>query len=168
MQNVLGCFAQSWPYNNLSARDGFCNGVGCCQVALTRNMSYIDVDFSERHKAWISINGTNRSTTEDKEYCGYAVTMEAAAFEFRTTYLNTTVFLKENAGGVPVILNWAVGNVTCEIAKNKAASYACVSNNSMCIDSTNGPGYLCNCTEGYHGNPYLPDGCQGWYSSIFD
>src|SRR5688572_20828794 len=65
MQNVLGCLAQSWPYNNLSARDGFCNGVGCCQVALTRNMSYYDVDFSERYKSWISMNGTNRSTTED-------------------------------------------------------------------------------------------------------
>ncbi|TKW19992.1 hypothetical protein SEVIR_4G056400v4 [Setaria viridis] len=158
--NVLGCLAQSWPYNNLSARDGFCNGVGCCQVALTRNMSYYDVDFSERYKSWISMNGTNRSTTEDAEYCGYAVMIEAAAFEFRTTYLNTTVFWKENAGRVPLILNWVVGNETCEIAKEKAASYACVSNNSMCIDSTNGPGYLCNCTEGYHGNPYLPDGCQ--------
>ncbi|CAN6179161.1 unnamed protein product [Urochloa humidicola] len=158
--NVLGCLAQSWPYNNLSARDGFCNGVGCCQVALTRNMSYYDVDFSERYNTtWISMNDTNRSTTEPREYCGYAVMMEAAAFQFRTTYLNTTAFRKENGGHVPVILNWAVGNETCEIAKKKA-SYACVSNNSTCIDSINGPGYICNCSEGYNGNPYLPDGCQ--------
>jgi hypothetical protein len=156
MQNVLGCLAQSGPYNSLTAQDGVCDGVGCCQVALTGNMSDYETSFVNRY------NTTDLSTTDGAEHCGYAVMMEARAFHFRTTYLNTTEFLKENDGRVPVILNWAVGNETCDIAKKKA-SYACVSNNSKCIDSVNGPGYLCNCTEGYHGNPYLPDGCQGSY-----
>jgi hypothetical protein len=160
MQNVLGCLARSGPYNNLTAQDGVCDGVGCCQVALTDNMSNYGTDFLRRY------NTTNMSTTDGAEYCGYAVMMEARAFHFRTTYLNTTEFWKENDGRVPVILNWAVGNETCDIAKTNATSYACVSNNSTCIDSVNGPGYLCNCTEGYHGNPYLPDGCQGSYWSI--
>ncbi|EER89288.1 hypothetical protein BDA96_10G065100 [Sorghum bicolor] len=150
--SVLGCWARS--KNIKEAQDGVCEGVGCCQVVLTRNMSDYDAGFNDRY------NTTNISTTAGAEYCGYAVMMEADAFRFHTTYLNTTMFWKENAGRVPVILNWVVGNETCVVASKKADSYACRSNNSKCIDSSNGPGYLCNCTDGYSGNPYLTDGCQ--------
>lgn len=157
MQNVIGCLAQSKPYNSLTAQDGVCEGVGCCQVAITGNMSDYDASFDFRY------NTTNISTSDGAEYCGYAVMMEAEAFHFRTRFLNTIVFSKENAGRVPVILNWVVGNETCAVASKKADSYACRSNNSKCIDSSNSPGYLCNCTDGYSGNPYLTDGCQGAY-----
>jgi hypothetical protein len=158
MQNVLGCWARS---ENLTARDGFCDGNGCCQVALTRNMSNYDVDFNKRYNT--TDYYTNRGTTDGAEYCGYAVMMEAAAFHFRTTYLNTTLFWDENDGRVPVVLNWVVGNETCDVASKKADLYACRSNNSKCIDSSNGIGYLCNCNDGYDGNPYLTDGCKGAY-----
>ncbi|CAN6172704.1 unnamed protein product [Urochloa humidicola] len=153
--NVLGCWARS---ENLTARDGLCDGNGCCQVALTRNMSNYDVNFNPRFNT--TKYYTNRSTTDGAEYCGYAVMMEADAFHFHAAYLNTTLFFEENAGRVPVILNWVVGNETCDVASKKPDSYACRSNNSKCIDSSNGIGYLCNCTDGYDGNPYLTDGCK--------
>ncbi|CAL5037048.1 unnamed protein product [Urochloa decumbens] len=164
---VFGCVSESSPYVYYDynytyrappAQDGVCDGAGCCQVAFTSNMSYYYVNFDEGYNATSLY--TNRTKTDNAKYCGYAVLVEDAAFRFRTTYLNTTIFLEENAGGVPVILNWAVGNETCTVAKEKRDSYACRSNKSDCIDSKNGPGYLCNCSEGYHGNPYLPDGCK--------
>ncbi|CAL5046279.1 unnamed protein product [Urochloa decumbens] len=86
--------------------------------------------------------------------------VEAAAFQFRKAYLKTTEFWTRNDGRVPVVLNWVVGNETCDVASKKADSYACLSNHSNCIDSSNGIGYLCKCNDGYDGNPYLTDGCK--------
>ncbi|CAN6223716.1 unnamed protein product, partial [Urochloa humidicola] len=60
----------------------------------------------------------------------------------------------------PLILDWVVGSATCEAAKKMRSSYACTDTNSMCIDVSSGPGYRCNCSTGYEGNPYLAGGCQ--------
>ncbi|KAA8519338.1 hypothetical protein F0562_013594 [Nyssa sinensis] len=61
--------------------------------------------------------------------------------------------------GVPVVLDWAVGNTSCHQAAT-TESCAC-KQNSNCIDTSHGLGYQCQCSPGYHGNPYLPNGCQG-------
>ncbi|GFS34976.1 hypothetical protein Acr_00g0037100 [Actinidia rufa] len=59
----------------------------------------------------------------------------------------------------PVVLDWAVGNETCVAARKNQTSFAC-KENSKCYNFDNGPGYRCNCSEGYEGNPYLSNGCQ--------
>ncbi|KAF2291301.1 hypothetical protein GH714_022360 [Hevea brasiliensis] len=51
----------------------------------------------------------------------------------------------------PVVLDWAIGNETCNDARKNQETYACKDNNSICYDSDNGPGYRCNCSEGYWG-----------------
>ncbi|CAN6190666.1 unnamed protein product [Urochloa humidicola] len=154
---LLGCVSRCSPYINIPAQDGSCVGAGYCQAALTRDMSYDDVYFSPLFNT--SEYYANRSITSSAEYQGYAVIMESDAFWFNTKYLNTNALSEENDGRVPAILNWAVGNETCDVARKKS-NYACLSANSECVNSSSGSGYLCNCTEGYHGNPYLPHGCE--------
>ncbi|TVU12363.1 hypothetical protein EJB05_46004 [Eragrostis curvula] len=165
---LVGCATQCSPNNHLKAQDGqsYCK----CQAKLGGNMSNDYVYFNEVK------NDTKRYTnrTAGGSADSYAVIMEAAAFGFNASLPNMTAFLEAAesrinksdpyGGRVPVILNWVVGNGTCDVASRNKSSYACISNNHVCVDSnsSNGPGYLCNCKKGYSGNPYLPDpdGCK--------
>jgi hypothetical protein len=120
-------------------------------------MGYYEVGFD---------SGFNTSQIWNFSRCSYAVLMEAEAFNFSTAYISTTEFNDTNTGRAPVVMDWAIRNGTmslqCEEAElNKTGTYACLSSNSVCVDSRNGPGYLCNCSQGYEGNPYLPYGCHG-------
>lgn len=59
-------------------------------------------------------------------------------------------------------IKWVVANLTCEQARLNDAAYACVSNNSYCLDVKRGKtlvGYLCKCSDGFQGNPYLQNSC---------
>uniref|UniRef100_A0A0E0QSN0 EGF-like domain-containing protein n=1 Tax=Oryza rufipogon TaxID=4529 RepID=A0A0E0QSN0_ORYRU len=87
--------------------------------------------------------------------------METSAFNFSTTYVDSTVFSDTYKGMVPTVLDWTVEWKKCEEAKENRTSYACVSSNSYCVDATNGRGYRCKCSDGYKGNPYITDGCEG-------
>ncbi|XP_078166909.1 wall-associated receptor kinase 2-like [Carex rostrata] len=145
--------------------NGSCTGIGCCQIAIPLGMNYYTVRFDANF---------NNSATSSFSPCSYAVLIEADSFNFSTAYITTTNFLHENNGTVPAVLDWAIGNETCMVAQRNRTSYACVSSNSRCNDSTNGPGYFCSCEEGYEGNPYLHGGCTGtiiyfylFFSSFF-
>ncbi|CAO2043027.1 unnamed protein product [Urochloa humidicola] len=136
--------------------NGSCTGMGCCQTEIPKGMGYYDVIFD---------SSFNTSQIWSFGRCSYAVLMEADAFNFSTTYISTTEFNDTNSGQVPVVMDWAIrdgnGTTSCDEAElNKTGTYACLSSNSGCVGSRNGPGYLCNCSEGYEGNPYLPGGCQ--------
>ncbi|PNT61488.1 wall-associated receptor kinase 1 [Brachypodium distachyon] len=133
--------------------DGSCSGIGCSQTMIPKRMYNYGTTFS---------NLVNTSEIWEFNRCSYAVLMEAATFNFSTTYINTTGFNDTNDGRVPMVLDWAIRDQkSCNIAtQNKTGTYACLSSNSVCVDSVNDDGYICNCSEGYRGNPYLPVGCQ--------
>ncbi|KAL5212736.1 hypothetical protein ABZP36_023583 [Zizania latifolia] len=153
---MTGCMSMCPGAGQL--QNGSCAGVGCCQTAIPGGLNAYNVSFEEKF---------NTSGIAGFSPCSYAVLLETAEFDFRTTYVTTDEFMVATGGQVPLVLDWAIGNQTCEEAKRNASAYACVSGNSECVDSKygRGRGYLCNCSAGYEGNPYLLDGCQGELSS---
>jgi len=139
-----GCM--SYCNNSKSAMDGACAGIGCCRLdippGLTDNRMNFDV---YTHKKRLGFSP-----------CDYAFLVDRDNYTFHTADLKM-----ETNTMMPVWLDWAIhDNMTCDDAK-RAESYACVSANSECHDSSNGFGYVCNCSMGYEGNPYIANGCTG-------
>ncbi|KAG5221962.1 wall-associated receptor kinase [Salix suchowensis] len=129
-----------------SVTNGSCNGIGCCQIPIPGNLL--------RYSATVT-SFKNHTDIWESNPCGFSFLAEEESFNFTianlTSLRNTTL--------LPSSIDWAIGNQTCEEAKKNLTGYVCKAN-SDCYDSSNAPGYLCNCSAGYIGNPYLPDGCQ--------
>ncbi|XP_062093512.1 wall-associated receptor kinase 2-like [Humulus lupulus] len=123
-----------------------CSGVGCCRTSIPREL----VNYGLK----LGSNNNHRSVWSFNQ-CSYAFVMQETAFKFSSfqEFNNDSMF--------PVVLDWAVGFNSCQVAiENMTTDYAC-KENSVCVNSTSRPGYLCRCSEGYQGNPYLPNGCIG-------
>ncbi|KAJ1266405.1 hypothetical protein BS78_08G148600, partial [Paspalum vaginatum] len=148
---VAGCYSYCQGINSTS--DGApCTGAGCCETAISSNLT----DFT-------AIISMDQSSVWDFNPCFYAMLVEAGWYSFRRQDLIGNLgFINNRATkGVPVVNDWAIRNGSCpDQGAESPKDYAYVSANSYCVNASNGPGYLCNCSKGYEGNPYLPGGCQ--------
>ncbi|CAI9764092.1 unnamed protein product [Fraxinus pennsylvanica] len=133
--------------------NGSCSGVGCCQTSIPKNVWRVQMSLGSFHQYK---NYDNRRSTWVFNSCSYAFVVEETSFSFSPSNLS----LLSDVTRLPMVLDWAIGNGTCEDAKKNLSSYACKSENSECLKPNNGDGYRCNCLKGYRGNPYLLDGCQ--------
>ncbi|XP_038984083.1 wall-associated receptor kinase 2-like [Phoenix dactylifera] len=132
--------------NKSFVTDGTCSGIGCCETSIPKDLSAFKVELTSYY---------NHTYCSSFSPCSYAFLITNTSFSF-----NTSNFLSfEDVEMVPVTLEWAVGNKTCEEARKEKDS-ACVAIHSECHDSTIGLGYRCKCSQGYQGNPYLPGGCE--------
>ncbi|KAK1398419.1 Wall associated kinase 3 [Heracleum sosnowskyi] len=131
-----------------SLQNGSCSGIGCCQTSLPVGARDFDVNFRVFNNSVLA-----------KVPCSSAFVAEDGFYNFSAPDLNLNSGLNERT--FPVMLDWAVGNETCDIAKKNKTSYACVAPDSTCSPSGygEGTGYRCNCPSGYEGNPYLSNGC---------
>ncbi|CAD6266888.1 unnamed protein product [Miscanthus lutarioriparius] len=149
--HVAGCYSYCEGINSTS-NGAPCTGTGCCETAISSNLT----DF-------IPIITMNESSVWNFNPCSYAMLVEAGWYSFRSQDLiGDHGFINDRAPrGVPVVNDWAIRNSSCPKDGAKAPKdYACVSSNSYCVNASNGPGYLCKCSIGYEGNPYLLKGCH--------
>ncbi|XP_030935431.1 putative wall-associated receptor kinase-like 16 [Quercus lobata] len=140
---TIGCLSKCNDTRNIV--NGNCSGIGCCHIDIPEGLK--DISFAansfEKHKDVWSFNP-----------CSFAFIIQKDKFSFSSAYLTSL----QNNRTLPMVLDWAIGNETCEVARNKR-NYICGAN-SNCSDLNNGSGYRCKCKKGYDGNPYLKDGCQ--------
>ncbi|XP_006653729.1 wall-associated receptor kinase 3-like [Oryza brachyantha] len=133
--------------------DGACSGVACCQASVPKGLKRLESEFT-------SITGqlSRHNRVNNTPACGEAFIVEQNSYAFSRGDLSNTN--RDNPLYRPVVLEWSIYGGNCEEAR-RSSSYAC-KENSDCYNSSNGIGYRCNCTDGFHGNPYLqgPDGCQ--------
>ncbi|CAL5203933.1 unnamed protein product [Lathyrus oleraceus] len=126
-----------------------CSGTGCCEVSIPHGHVLTEVVYASR-----SIF-KNHLVVHNFNPCGYAFLVEDG--NYRLAYKDLVELEME----FPVLLDWAIGNKTCEQAKKDISSYACKADKSTCHQAaTKKLGYLCKCLDGYRGNPYLNHGCQ--------
>uniref|UniRef100_M1BFK7 ATP binding protein n=1 Tax=Solanum tuberosum TaxID=4113 RepID=M1BFK7_SOLTU len=143
LRYITGCMSMCYSIDE--ADDDTCSGVGCCKTSIPKGTSNVNITLS-------SYNNYNDTNMTNDPSCSYAFVVDQANFNFSKSYLSSL----QNTKKLPLVLDWAVGEDKCEIAKRNSTAYACKSNNSYCHDDSNG--YRCSCMQGYDGNPYLS--CQ--------
>ncbi|KAI3882399.1 hypothetical protein MKX03_001900 [Papaver bracteatum] len=129
--------------------DGMCSGNGCCQVKLSKGIKRIAIGSTSMNPSSDSISFSP---------CSSGFICESDNYTFKATDLDGKNFLTTGRD-VPVVLDWAIGDKTCEEAQKDLSTFAC-KNNSNCRNSDKVPGYICTCSTGFVGNPYLSPGCQ--------
>ncbi|KAJ1266398.1 hypothetical protein BS78_08G148000 [Paspalum vaginatum] len=150
-QYLAGCYSYCEGINSTSD-NAPCAGMGCCEASIPKNLTSFGV--------WFEMN---QSKVWDFNPCFYAMVVEVGWYSFRQQDLVGYLgFINTRANrGAPIIADWAIRNSSCpEEGKETPSGYACISANSYCTAANNGPGYLCQCSKGYEGNPYILDGCQ--------
>jgi hypothetical protein len=136
---------------------GECTGAGCCQSEIPVGVNYFEPNQINQR---IFQEGQGKPAYSNVTACQYVLLVETHWFGLN--YSDRAYFNRTDDFAVPVVLDWAVRNAgNCTAAAAERKDYACRSANSRCVDSTNGAGYRCDCSDGYEGNPYLDDGCRG-------
>lgn len=152
---VSGCTSICRPSQGSGASTGGCTGEGCCQSRIPTNTDYSEPyikSFKPEEEDPILRGGTTS--------CRYVFLAEDKWID--TTYRGSPDFNRTDDFAVPVVLDWAIRDVyNCSAAMRNMTNYACRSAHSGCFNTSDGQGYQCKCSQGYEGNPYLNDGCQG-------
>nr|GME08860.1 wall-associated receptor kinase 2-like [Ipomoea batatas] len=127
--------------------NGTCSGIGCCQLPLPKG--------SNKLYNISMLSASNHTRVWSFNPCSYIFLGDTSRFRLLgASDFSNPNFTQRLVETVPVVLDWAIGDLSCKEAQN-SSGYAC-QENSHCVDSDTGfGGYRCVCDYGYEGNPYL-------------
>ncbi|KAL0302739.1 UNVERIFIED_CONTAM: Wall-associated receptor kinase [Sesamum calycinum] len=122
-----------------------CSGLHCCEISFPENL--------RNYTVWV--RRMHYRTEYRENQCGVFTFVEKDFLSVNKMKISTC----NESYVVPMIHEWAVGNRSCNKAKERVDEHAC-GQNTECIDYVQLKGYRCQCIKGYRGNPYDPQGCQ--------
>jgi hypothetical protein len=129
-----------------------CSGSGCCQTSIPKGLKSLKIS--------TSLYSGNMNVA-DFNPCGVAFLADRSSLKLSDWPLSRKPKYGNDAYRTDAVIEWVVENKTCDQAKaDSTSAYAC-GTNANCNYPEIGQGYRCSCNEGFEGNPYLPDGCQG-------
>ncbi|CAL4982574.1 unnamed protein product [Urochloa decumbens] len=141
--------------------------IGCNTLALLRSRSYYTGCITSCHYS----DGRAKKRVWRYSPCSYAFVAQKDWYDFeREDLVRNNSFARKFGNRtlteVPLVLDWAIrADGHCPPSTNKDGALeeptasACVSTNSHCVNASHGFGYLCYCSKGYIGNPYVTGGC---------
>lgn len=108
-----------------------------------------------------NLTNLNVGITPSDLSCSYAILQYMNSTINTYSFYNSTYTLQTNN---LIALDWRIGRQSCNEARLDPTHFACKSN-SDCVDfDPTVKGYLCNCSIGFQGNPYI--GCKGWLPKL--
>nr|GMD31758.1 wall-associated receptor kinase 2-like [Ipomoea batatas] len=149
--NIISTCTSTCSNASQLPHNGACSGIGCCQLPLPKGSNKVyNVSM---------LSPSNHSRVWSFNPCSHTFLGDTSRFRFLgASDLSNPDFTWRISETVPVVLDWAIGVMSCKEAKS-SSGYACQAN-SHCVDSDTGfGGYRCECDYGYNGNPYLSHGC---------
>ncbi|XP_039845544.1 wall-associated receptor kinase 2-like [Panicum virgatum] len=126
---------------------GNCTGIGCCDTSIALGYSAYNLHGSQHG---------------DQLY--YKLSTSAYITDGVFNYSRDMINGDNVPEALPATLDWIISSSTCP---TNASAPECRSDNSVCRNTTAGAdfqqpfnGYVCSCSDGYQGNPYILGGCQ--------
>ena len=123
-----------------AAKKASCYGLECCQTQVPPGLLSLTANL-----------GTfSDGSADEQEQCKYAFMVDQEWFISNVPDPHTVKDMEY----VPAVLDWRIYNATCNCGHN-----------TVCSSTNQGSSVTCDCFQGYEGNPYLPQGCQGTQST---
>ncbi|KAH7687223.1 Non-specific serine/threonine protein kinase protein [Dioscorea alata] len=147
---LVGCASFCTPNDLRFINHSPCTGMGCCQAPVPPHLKNFSVNFTS-----ISLQSC-RVAQNIQVGCDKFFILDPNKFNLSSNEIHSNGKQQKE-----VVLDWSIGNETCNKARLNNDSFACVAKHSICSDSTDLLGYRCFCSRGFRGNPYNEDdGCK--------